>query len=141
MSEIKNLTNEDNILDQIMSLKGEERIFVTIDAEASKELQHLFYKRQALNNLFMSYMNNTAEQASQMSLEALVDRYAQSYVKESDVIATVGIGVLGKELYDYLSHSHSPHYFIIDYLYHQLIILPRSATASVGVCTCGQCKI
>lgn len=131
---------EDQVMNQVTTIKGEERIYVTIDREYCKRLQYIFYKRQGLENLFLSYMNNTFEDANKMNFDTFVDRLALTYVEESQNIEEIGILVLGKELYDYLSHSQSEQMFTIDYTHNQLIIHHRSIRNSViphlGGCNC-----
>ena len=136
--------NGDEVIRKIMELEGEQRIFVSIDHDIAQTIRYVYYKRQGLENLFLSYVNKTAEEANQFNLDKFIERLAQTHVDESDLVKESGIATFGIDLYNYLSHSASLHSFYIDHNHNQFVIynkrdLPDPVVGSR--CTCGNCKI
>lgn len=130
----------DEVYAKALTLKDDERIYITIDREVCRDLQYIYYRRQAMENLFMSYLNNTTEEANEMNLKKFTDVFAQTYVEQAQTIEAVGIAVLGQELYTYLSHSQSSHRYTVDYTHHQLVIHPVNKNV-LGACGCQSCSI
>lgn len=135
--------NSKDLINSIISLKQDQRIFIPIEEDMARDLKFVFYKRQGLDNLFLSYMNNTVEQANQMNLETFVDRVARSQVEENEIIRHIGLTLLGTDIFDYLSDTSTPQTFTIDFERKIFIIhlINENAQDYAGGCNCGSCSI
>lgn len=137
--------NSDNILSVIRNLTSEERIMIPIHDDWAREMRFAYFKRQGLENMMLSYINNTTEHANEMNLEKFTERVAMTYIEERDTLKKIGMTVLGKELYEYLVDSDIPQSFSVDFDRALLIIHPAEAipTNYISECGCGSasCRI
>lgn len=70
--------NKENLLEELKKLNVGETLFISIDKDISNIIQLLFIKVQSYNNLFMSYINNTIQEANKFNLDAFLEKYAKA---------------------------------------------------------------
>ncbi|EDK33874.1 hypothetical protein [Clostridium kluyveri] len=70
--------NKENLLEELKKLNVGETLFISIDKDISNTIQLLFIKVQSYNNLFMSYINNTIQEANKFNLDAFLEKYAEA---------------------------------------------------------------
>jgi len=125
------------IVDRVLTLQGEERIFIQIDKDSAKDLRYIMNKNQGLVNMFMSYMNVTTEAANTARLETFIDRAAKLLMEQNDKIDEIGERYLGRDLLGYLQDATTEQVFSIDVTRNVIIIHHRSAMPTGEFCTCG----
>ncbi|MNB91992.1 hypothetical protein D3C81_521360 [compost metagenome] len=137
---IKNLEPSE-VVKAVFALRGEERIFCQIDKAIGKQFKYASFKKDGMNNLFLSYMNTTNEQANQMSFDSFIDRYNQILEEEADLFDKIGYQYFGSELYKYLIDNSTPHEFYIDFENSFAVIYNKDeGTGPISGCSCGSCE-
>ena len=74
---IMETVNKENLLGKLKKLNVGETLFISIDKDISNTIQLLFIKVESYNNLFMSYINNTIQEANKFNLDAFLEKYAK----------------------------------------------------------------
>lgn len=127
------------VASKMLTMAPDERIMIPVDPNLAKDVRFAFYRRQALENLMMSYINRTTEMADQMNLQNFTDQAAKTFMDEAETIRKIGLSMLGEELYDYLSTDITPQKFSIDFERNLLIIHPAGTVSAnyITECDCG----
>lgn len=98
---IKNIKNEE-LLNEIAILSSEETIYIDLDKDISNIIQLIEFKIKSYENLFLSYINNTTEEACNLNLQAFIDCYSELYIEENRLIREELIKNIGFDTYKYL---------------------------------------
>lgn len=87
---MKTIKNE-NLLEELQNLNVGESIFIPLSEDFCNVIKLNDIQMQSYNNLFMSYLNNTCEEANKLNLDKFMNmytlKYANSELLKSDVLA------------------------------------------------------
>jgi len=75
---MKNIDRK-SMLEELQNLKIGETIFMPINEDVSNTIQLLYLKCQSYQNLFMSYLNVTNENANKMNLDNFLKKYTEAF--------------------------------------------------------------
>lgn len=112
-------------------LKDEESIIIKTPEDIINKLQYIKMKINSYENLFMSYLNNTIEEANEFNLQKFLDIYYKVIEDEymlinSFITNSVGeayINAINKREYDY----------VIDYI-NSIIIITKVQNTGCKAC-------
>lgn len=126
------------LAEKVLALTGEERIFIQINEQYARDIRYLGTRKEGLDNIFLSYLNRTAESVDDSRLDMFLDRATKLEIEKQDKFAEIGHQYLGKELFEYLRDPLTPHAFLIDGDREYIIIHHRSINgAGFEACGCG----
>lgn len=109
----------------VLDLKEEERIFIEANAEVCRRINYLIFQKTAYQNLFLSYINKTSEEADRFHLEDFLQQLTQVYLDEYEETKNEAIRLLGPELYLLIMEPRNNRHYYIDTERRQLIISLR----------------
>lgn len=137
--ERKLLNNEDEVLEQVMLLQGNECLYFKLDRDECNDLKYVKFKKDGLQNTVMSYINATHEMANLINFEKFVDTVAQLAIEENRLTEQMIAKYAGEKVMRYLTSPHSHHQFTIDNQ-NAVLGVQRNNTCTahshMGICTC-----
>ncbi len=119
-------------MQNINLLKDNESIIIKAPEELVNKLQFNKMKLNSYENLFMSYMNNTVEEANEFNLQKFLNIYYKVNEDEYMLINSFLNKTVGKEFLDAISRREYD--YVIDYINSVIII------SKVNTTTCKMCK-
>jgi hypothetical protein len=104
---------------ELKKIKLNERLFINIDKRVCDSIKLLDLQCKSYDNLFMSYINNTHEDANKFNVENFLNKYTEAFTKMElfkDIILREALG----KSYKYFKQNEFR--YIIDYELNILII-------------------
>lgn len=95
---LENIKPEE-LKEKLLNLEKGESIFIPVDKDDCNSINLLMYQLQSLDNLFMSYMNKTNEQANAESLNTFLNVYVNKFLEKEEFIKNSVTKIIGSELY------------------------------------------
>lgn len=133
------LNSAQEVFEKILSLEGEETLFLNIDKGMANDLRYIRFKKDGLHNTVMSYINSTHEMANLINFEKFVDRVAQLTYDQNILQEKILMKYIGEKATRYILSNHSHHQFTIDTQNSVLSIQKNNtctAQSHMGICTC-----
>lgn len=121
---------------RVLALKGEERIFIQIEENMARDMRYILNKKDGMDNIFLSYINKTTEQANPEYLEMFIDRAAKLELEKQEKFAEIGYKYMGKDLYEYLQDNLTGHAFTVD-PDRKLLVIHATNVTGLGFEPCG----
>jgi hypothetical protein len=119
------LIKDCDLFDEVKKLKQNQRLFVDFPKETIDKIELLGFQIKSLDNLFMSYINNTTEIANELKLKKFLEQYCD-YVREKDfILKDMVIKSLGTKVYNYIVCPKNNIYFMLDNQINKLVIGKR----------------
>lgn len=109
-----------DILNKLKQLQEDERLFISINKELSNAIKLYDIKFTSYDNLFMSYINNTIEEANKINIDNFLDRYTKCALQRELLIEKILKNCLGNDFEFFRKENFK---YIIDYSINQLIIM------------------
>jgi len=122
---------DDDFYQQVINLKGEEKIFVRFDSDMAKDLNYISFKKDGLQNSVMSYINATHEAANMVNFEKFVERIALLKVEENQMIKKILDAHLPEKIVRYVMMPHPKHTYTIDVNNEVIVIEPRGSAEAL----------
>lgn len=117
--------NSVNLLEEVISLTSDQRIFIDFPIEIINRLELLGLQISSLDNLFMSYMNNTTEVACELSLGNFKEMYSKIFIEKETLFRESVLECLGTKVYKYILNPRNKSFYNLDTNIHKLIIGKR----------------
>lgn len=97
---------KENLFKEVAKLKQGEHIYIDVDAEACNRLKLAGFQKKSYENLFISYINNTIDDANKIKLDKFLKAYTELCIKENVIFKEAVIGTIGKDIYLYLIENN-----------------------------------
>lgn len=115
----------DNLLETLKNLKQDEKIYLRVNDDILNVIELSTVQSNSMENLFMSYLNNTSTVYNQMNLERFLNKYAEKFKLKMKTIEDC-IFSLGEDVYNLINYSifngRKKYYYFIDFNLKRLII-------------------
>lgn len=123
------------LLEAVLALSGDEKLFVRIGENDSKRLRFLYFRKNGLDNAVLSYINSTNELANELNFTKFVDKIANITIELEEIKESILRGYLPEDLANYLLSPLAEHSYLIDN-YNDVIILSRNESSNDSLHTC-----
>src|SRR3712207_88151 len=94
----------DNLLETLKNLKQDEKIYLRVNDDILNVIELSTVQSNSMENLFMSYLNNTSTVYNQMNLERFLNKYAEKFKLKMKTIEDC-IFSLGEDVYNLINYS------------------------------------
>jgi hypothetical protein len=103
------------------SMTKDQSLVYNVDKEACLQLELINLKQESYQKLFLSYVNNTCEEANKFNLENFLGKYYDICKEQADLKETIVSQAIGFEAYTYIKTS-GKFYFQINLQIYKVII-------------------
>ena len=122
-----------NLLDEIIKLTPEQKIFIDFPTEVCNKLELLGLQIKSLQNLFQSYLNDTNESANEFNLNKFKDMFAELVIEKEILFKDNVLKCLGTKVYNYCDNKNNKVIYSLDFNLKKLVVMKQGMFKVVNV--------
>jgi len=114
-----------NLLDEIIKLTPEQKIFIDFPTEVCNRLELLGLQIKSLQNLFQSYLNDTNESANEFNLNKFKDMFADLVIEKEMLFKDNVLKCFGTKVYNYCMDRNNKVGYSLDFNLKKLVVIKQ----------------
>jgi len=113
----------ENLLDEIIRLTPEQKIFINFPNEVCDKLELLIFQIKSMENLFQSYINNTSDVANELNMEKFLNKYVDLAREKETLFKDNVLKCFGLDVYNYCTNRNNNIIYSLDFKLNKLVII------------------